>query len=271
MSTSARRATLPKLPAQSLGTLRFTLILIAWLTFQSLSFRQPTAQGPEHSAELLSIRLSTPPHWEKGCLSLRLERKNIASFPLYIPLQGLDIYMSASQVPDLAEGKEQESWVPVYGISDLLVLEANPLGPGATIGDEICLSPTVGVASREKRSHRLIPLRGRLRIDASYYMSQENWRSNMATFAQKLHTPADQWDKIPSHPPETTTTLAAIPCHEIGCSTACQSPPPVVRDENLLIPDVVQDNPAWIASGKALGLELAAKSPTCSEDITAPR
>jgi len=238
---------------------------------QSFSFRLPTAQEPGHSAQLLSVHVTKPPHWEKGCLSLSLDRTNNASFPIYIPAPGLDIYTSASQVPDLAGAKERETWIPVYGISDVLNMDAKPLGPRATIHDEVCLSPTVGVESRGREAYRWIPLRGKLMIDTSYYLSEEDWKRNEAAVHERLHTPPNQWDKIAHHPPEGTTIFAIIPCHEIGCNTACQSPPPVLRGENRPIPDVFHDNAEWIARGKALGLELAIKSPTCSEDITAPR
>jgi hypothetical protein len=106
-----------------------------------------------------------------------LDRKNRSSLPLFLPAVGLFISTSVNELNDVAATEVEQKWVNVYGSTDVIILEATSLAPGATPHEEGCLSPHVFVVNIEKGTRRAIPLRGRLQIEAYYFLSEKEWQT----------------------------------------------------------------------------------------------
>jgi len=213
----------------------------------------------------LEVRLVKPPEWVRGCLSVDLERTNLSPHPLFIPDMGLYISTSVTEEDNVPSIKDREGWINVFGASDLWSWEAEPLAPGATIHDEPCLYTEVAIVSLKRQTRRKIPLRGRLRIDAFYFLTRGDWQQNKAYHEALLRTPPEQRNKLNRRDPQVVTIFGAIPCHEAGCGGACGVPPLILHGENRVVPDVFYLQPDWEARGKRVADELAHKSPACPE------
>ena len=57
---------------------------------------------------------------------------------------------------------------------------AAPIAPGATVHNDYSLRPVVAVVNLKKETRREIPLRGKLRVEAFYFLTGEDWQNNMA-------------------------------------------------------------------------------------------
>jgi hypothetical protein len=185
---------------------------------------------------------------------------------------GLYISTSVKELQSDAKEKNGVEWINVYGASDMVSFEATAIDPGATVHKEGCLPPGVFVVNLKKETRREIPLRGRLRIDAYYFLTEKDWQQNKSYHDELLRTPPDQWDKLPRQDPKAVTVFTAIPCRDAGCKSDCDGEPPLIlHGEQRFIPDVFYLHPDWGARGKKVSDELARMSPTCSEPNSAPR
>jgi hypothetical protein len=184
---------------------------------------------------------------------------------------GLYISTSVKELQNDAKAKDGVEWINVYGVSDIRSFEATAIAPGATVHRTGCLPPTVFVVNLEEKTRRGIPLRGRLRIDAYYFLTERDWRQNKSYHEEMLRTPPDQRDKIVRQDPQVVSVFATIPCREAGCESKCDDPPFIVHGENRMVPDVFYIEPDWGERGKKISNELALKSPACSEPSSAPR
>ena len=245
-----------------------TCFLIGALHFASYRQGDP---AQEKVPEPLEIRLAKPPQWKDGCLSVSLDRTNHSPLPRFLPVKGLYIYSSASEVGDDADKDPEHGWRNVYGLSDLGDWGATAIAPGTTVHDEFCLGSTIPVVSLERQTRREIPLRGRLKIDAYYFLTEEDWQKNKSQKEEMLRTPARQWRQTDLLYPQVVTIFTAIPCPEGECTSTCDHPPLVLHGENRVVPDVFDFHPDWKARGKAIGDELARNSPPCPEANPAPR
>jgi hypothetical protein len=191
-----------------------------------------------------------------------------------MPLLLLDVgpYISTSvnRVPDAAGKSNEEGWINVYGVSDLVSWRATAIAPGATVHDEWCLSPNVFVVSLEKHSRREIPLRGRLRVDALYFLSQKDAETYESQRETMLRSSSEQWSMIPKDP-EVATIFIPIPCHDLSCAPACADPPAVLDDEIRVVPDIGYLEPNSRVHGEEIAGDLARKYPGCSQPKSPPR
>lgn len=229
------------------------------------------AHGQDVAPEPLEVRLTKPPQWMNGCLSVSLDRINRSSFPLFLPDMGLYISTSVNELRDDAGMKDGQEWINVYGASDMVSWDATAIAPGATVHEEGCLPPTVFVVNLKKKTRREILLRGRLRIDAYYFLTEKEWQHNKSWHEEMLHISPGQEDKIAHQYPKVVTIFAAIPCREPACGPGCDDPPLILQGENRVLPDVFYLDPDWGARGKRISDELARKSPACSAARPAPR
>jgi hypothetical protein len=161
------------------------------------------------------------------------------------------------------EGNEQY-WLNLYGVFDIVSSDATPLAPGTARHDEICyLRPIVVVVNMKEKTSRKIPVRGKLRIDAYYFLTKEDWLRNK-TQREKDHTPP-WWGRTGSLEPQVTRAEAAIPCFDAGCKPGCDNPPVVLDGERVFL--FTPSKAEWEARGKAIDKELAQKSPSCAETL----
>jgi hypothetical protein len=220
-------------------------------------------QPKQEWSEPFEVRLTKPPEWVAGCLSLSLDRINRSSAPLFLPDMGLYIATSVREVGDQPAAKNAQNWINVYGASDLVSWSAKEIAPSATVHIETCLDPEVAVVSLERRTRRMIPLRGKLRIDAYYYSTEEDWKAYESYHHEMMRTPPVRWNElVRASDPKVVTVYAAIPCREPRCGPVCDDPPQILHGEKRMIPDVGYIDPA---RGKAIGDELESKSPACGK------
>lgn len=250
------------------------LILPTWLLLVSAphfaSSRQANQLQEKPSAPL-EIRLVEPPQWQKGCLNISLDRINHSSSPLFLPYMGLYVYISVQELGDDAGTQNRRGWINVYGVSDIVGWEATAIAPSAAVHDRNCLPAGVFVVNLKTKTRREIPVRGKLRIDAYYFLTEKDWQQNKSSHEEMFHTPPDQWHKITRHDPKVVTIYSAIPCRKPGCESFCNDPPLILHGENRVVPDVFNHAPGYEARGKKISEELARKFPPCSAPDSEPR
>jgi hypothetical protein len=206
------------------------------------------ASGP------LEIRLTKPLEWAAhGCLQVRFDLSNRSAKPVFLPTMAISIDSSAKVLSSTPDKNGKEEWLNVYGASDIIMpLNVEPLTPGASTHGEYCVSPTVEVVDAVYESWRQIPVRGTLRITASYYLSDPNRRLPPKKY------PANR-------PSSRIATLALpVPCPEGGCGLGCNGPPLIVEGEIQVVPDITPHDPAWIERGNEADARLRKLYP-CSE------
>lgn len=226
--------------------------------------RWQEVQSSQDRREPFEVHLSKPLQWVNGCLSVSLDRINHSTVPLFLPDMGLYISTPVRDASELTGRQGGQEWINVYGAVDIISWDATKIAAGATVHDEHCLNPQVAVVSLKSETRREIPLRGKLRIDAYYFLTANEWQQYKSSHEQMLRIPPDQWDKIGRHDPQVVTIFAAIPCREAGCAPSCDDPPIILYGENRMIPDVAQFDPDWEARGKTVTDELARQFPACS-------
>lgn len=177
---------------------------------------QETNQAQKDPSAPLTIRLTTPPHWEKDCLAFGLDRTNSSSSSLFIPDMGLYISTSVNDLSNETSNEGTQGWINVYGASDMVSWEARELLPGATLHDQRCLYPQVAIIDMKRQSRRLIPLHGKLRIDAYYFLNEENWRLSKSEHEAMLREHGAS-NNTKRHYAEAVTQFIVIPCRESGC------------------------------------------------------
>ena len=214
----------------------------------------------------LEIRLTLPVRWENGCLVVSLDRTNGTSSPLFLPHRDLDIYTSVQKLPDEQGNKKGIEWINVVGLSDILNWEATPIAPGETVHKRYCLSPTVAVVHQQKKTHRELQLRGKLRIDAYYFLTEKDWLTNKAQHDAMLRMSEDELRRMEVLYPEVSTVEVEIPCRANDCASQCDKPAALLPGEMRVVPDIYSFHPDWKERGRAINDEMARKSPPCSGD-----
>jgi len=242
---------------------RLVLTTVCLFVWASLSAEGNVAHVQGESSKPLEVELSAPPRWVNGCLDVRIDRVNRSSETLFMPVMGLYIYTSARAIGEAGEIESGRRWINVYGASDVLDWNAQPLAPGAALHDDHCLDSSVKVANLKQRTRRDIPLRGMLRIDAYYFLTEADWRRNESEREEMLRAPPAQMNKIVIHEPADARILVTIPCRGNDCTTRCSEPPLILRVEGIVLPDVWRDDPGENARGTAVTEELAKRYPGC--------
>ncbi|HUI74418.1 MAG TPA: hypothetical protein VLX32_05700 [Candidatus Acidoferrum sp.] len=185
---------------------------------------------------------------------------------MYIPDMGLYMYSTVVYATTVAETDGRNGWIGLYGWFDLVSLDATPLAPGATLHKDICyIRPSIGVTNSEEKTARNIPVRGRLKISAYYFLTKEDWLKNKAE--QDGHYPnfQDGLGDVSKTNPAAATIETVIPCYGVGCQPGCDVPPVVLDGEQTFLFNFKFDQPGWKARGEAINQVLARKSSACSE------
>jgi len=181
---------------------------------------------------------------------------------------GLYIYTSVNQLTEAASNEGNLTWINVFGASDLVSWDAKEMPSGTTLHSQLCLHPQVAIVNMKAQSRRLIPLRGKLKIEAFYFPTEEALRVYKSERERAHYTP----DASPNfHYPDMVTILADIPCRESHCNPACDQPPPILYGENRFIPDVFYLEKDWGLRGLRIDEELSQKYPACSVASPPPR
>ncbi len=222
------------------------------------------ASSPSDEPKRLEVVVTAPLRWENGCLYLSLDRINHGSTPLFIPLKGLYIFTSVTELPDKTGRKNGVEWINIYGASDIGNWDAEPIAPDETIHSEYCLGPTIPVVSLERETWRKIPVRGRLRIDAYYFSTKEDWLTNKTQHEEMPRSSDDELKRMKVVYPHADTVFSRIPCSDESCPLGCAGPPAVLYGENRVIPDVYAYDEKSVARGRLVDEELARRSRPCT-------
>ena len=245
---------------------RMRCLFLALLPAIALASAQTkSGESVADSAPRLEIRVTKPPTWNDGCLKLRIERLNTSKTAVFLPFSGLLIASSATESSSVDIKSEKQRWVTAFGASDVVIRDVKRLAAGHSERDEYCLQPTIAVVNPEKETSREIPVRGRLKIIATYYPPQEDWQISKAQREELMRTPPSEW-KIPDRSrPLSTSVEREIPCRRTGCPLECRVPPLIFPGEDVWIPDITAHNTQYIERGNAINLELARTQPSCPD------
>jgi hypothetical protein len=208
----------------------------------------------------------TAPSWENGHLKFSVDRINHSSTPLYLPAMGTYISLAVKEEATKIENSHDERWVNIYGLTDLVSWGAAAIAPGATVHNDYDFLHELAVVDLKKETRREIPVRGRLRVEAFYFLSEEDWQKNKHYHEEITSEHTKPWRRPEFLKPEFTTAYVKIPCRIVGCNSECEKPPIVLPDENRLVPDVYTFDEEANARAIAVSAKLAAKSSACSED-----
>jgi hypothetical protein len=230
--------------------LRHALATLAILLSQ---WRNLVAQA--HTAPILEIHVDTP-KWVNGCLDLTVERVNISTQTLYLPeWEGVIFSLSTKLIQDDPSKKDQEIWQQFYGLSDIVYLDAHQLAAGSKTTEHFCLPETFAVVNQQGKTRRQVAVRGRLKIVASYFATEEDWRAYKAE--NEKHRP------MPWRSPSASLEIP-LPCSpQSECTADCTTPPPITEGERVVVPDVFQFHKDWNDRGKTLADALYRKYSAC--------
>jgi hypothetical protein len=240
------------------------LLFAPLLTFVSVLANPCKALPQNERSSPLEVHITAPLRWENGCLNVSLDRVNKSSTPLFLPDRGIYIDMSVTEVPDESGKKRGVEWINLYGVTDIGDFEAEPIAPGKATHSEVCLGPTIPVTNLEKHTWREIAVQGRLRIDAYYFLTKEDWLTNRAQHEEMLKLSEDELKQMKVLNPQATTIFSAIPCSDKSCAPNCEEPPTVLYGELRLVPDVSRYDRGWVARGHAINEETRQMTRPCS-------
>lgn len=229
--------------------LRHALATLAILLGQCQSL---VAQA--HTAPMLEIHVGTP-KWVNGCLDLTVERVNVSTQTIYVPeWDRVTFLLSTKLIHNDPSRKDDEFWLPFYGLSDIVTFEADQLAAGSKTADHFCLPETSAVVNQQRKTRRHVEVRGRVKIVASYFPTEQDWRTNKAE--QEKHMPTS-WRS-----PYASLEIL-LPCLPRSEYVDCKTSPPITEGESVPIPDVFQFQKDWNERGKTLEDALYRKYPAC--------
>ena len=214
----------------------------------------------------LEVHIASPPRWENGCLLVHVERTNRSSAPIFLTDMGPYLDMAIDVHGPDARAEEEFEWGNLHGVSDIISLDGVPLSPGATVRNDFCLGPYVWVVNLEKETRREIPVRGKMRVRVSYFLSEDSLKRYKDWFNQSppYRARGESTDPPADVAPKWAEMFAEIPCFDTTCKSGCSIPPAGVAGEVRLVPDVFFLTPEWGDRGKAMTDDLARKFPSCT-------
>lgn len=204
---------------------------------------------------MLEIHVDTP-KWVNGCLDLTVERINISAQTLYLPeWEGVVFSLSTKLIYDDPSKKDQEVWREFYGLSDIVHLDVYQLAAGSKTTGHFCLPETFAVVNQQGKTRRQVAVRGRLRILASYFASEEDWRAYKAENEKRWPTP---WRS-----PSASLEIPLPWSPKFEGTADCTAPPPITEGERIVVPDVFRSYKDWNERGNALSDTLSRKYSAC--------
>lgn len=232
--------------------LRHALATLAILLAQSHSFVAQT-----HLAPMLEIRVSTP-KWVNECLDLTIERVNTSPQTVYLPeWEPVYFFLSTRLIRNDRNGQDKDVWLLFYGLSDIVDYDAREFPAGSKTTDHFCLPERFVVVNQQQKTRRHIDLRGHIKIVASYFPTEEDWKTSKAE--QEKHMPT------PWHSPSASSEIL-VPCSsQSACVANCKAPPPITEGEGIVVPDVFQFHKDWNERGKTLEDTLSRKYSACKD------
>jgi hypothetical protein len=219
----------------------------------------------QQSSRPLEVRITEPLQWKTDCLQISIDRVNRSSNPLFLPAMGLYIDSSAIRAASVSGKLEGLAWGSIYGGHEIIDLSATPLAPDQTVHDDRCLRSTFTITNMKKETRRQVPVRGKLRIHAYYFLSEQDWLTNKSQHEEMLRTPPSKWPKpLKLLNPKEATAIVPIPCRESPCDPNCDSPPIILDGEAQVFPDAATYEREWNERGNTINRELAQTLSPCA-------
>ncbi|HVM91768.1 MAG TPA: hypothetical protein VMT67_03095 [Terriglobales bacterium] len=216
------------------------------------------------AAPMLEVHVDSP-KWMNQCLDLTVKRVNISKQTIYLPeWEGVVFFLSTKLIRNDYSGKDRNFWLPFYGLSDIVTFDAHQLGAGSETTDHFCLPETFAVVSQPAKTRRQIETRGQVKIVASYFPTEEEWRKNKTEEEEPWHPPLEKhWPGKLWRPLQTSLEIL-LPCSPLAeCLTDCGAPSQITDGERPVVPDVFQFHKDWNERGKTLADALSRKYSTC--------
>jgi hypothetical protein len=213
----------------------------------------------QESPQLFKAELTVAPEWQDGCLKLSIDRVNGSSSTIFLPPYAeIVVYSSVMRWANTSAKHGEEGWVVAYGAGDIIAFEASALAPGETRHKDICLRGTIAVVDLKEETRREIPMRGKLRIDASYFPNEQDWLAYKAEHEELTRAGSGIWPRKST--PRITTLIVTVPCVAPRCVPPCDGPPVVLNDEAPTVPDILHFSSSASDRGRAVTSELSKSS-----------
>jgi hypothetical protein len=221
----------------------------------------PLTQTGNTTSPSLEIHIS-PLRWENNCLLVGLDLINQSNVPVFLTVMGpyFDVALDVSK--DDSSNHDVLEWVNVWGVSDILSWDAEPLAPNSPSHKNFCIGEKVWVVNQKKETRREIPVRGKMRVSVSYFPTEDVWKKNKTWHYEHQLNP---WNPPEDIAPMSSTVTFDVPCPNATCKQDCGRPPLGFQGEGRAVPDVFFIDPDWNRRGEALTNELNRKYPLCTE------
>jgi hypothetical protein len=207
-----------------------------------LLFLSPLAQGQETLSskkparwQPLEIRLAKPPSWHDHCLEISIKRVNHSKSRLFLPptpFEGVEIYSSVIQAKSTLELSGRETWIVVYGLSDVIYSEGRTLAPRGEEQNTYCIGETFPVKDMVTNATRQVRLQGRLRILAGYEQKIPKRKINREQQEETTRSTPAKRDDSSSWRSRQAWLEIRIPCSAGVVKTDCSLPPPIFPGEH---------------------------------------
>jgi hypothetical protein len=232
--------------------LRYAFATLAILFIQSHTF---AAQTP--ASQMLEIHVNTPT-WLNGCLDLTIERVNVSSQTIYLSdWDSFSFSLSARQIHNDRKNEDRDVWLLFYGPNDRVDPDAREFPAGSRTTDHFCLPETFSVVNKQQKTRRQVEVRGRVKIAASYFPTEEEWKASRAE--QEKHMPT------PWRSPSASVEMI-VPClPQSECVMNCKTAVPIIEGESIVVPDVFRSYKDWNDRGNALSITLDLQHPPCKK------
>lgn len=203
----------------------------------SLLLLSPLVRGQEalrSKGAALEIRLAKTPTWHDHYLEITIARLDHSKFRVFLPptpFEGVEMYASVIHAMSTLELGGEESWILVYGRSDVTESAGTSLAPASEEQNTYYVDDTFPVKDMVTNTIRQVRLQGRLRILAGY--EQEVSKRKIERHQQEDGTrTAPMKEPIQAAGSSGQAVLEIqIPCPVGAANSECLSPPPVFPGE----------------------------------------
>jgi hypothetical protein len=201
-----------------------------------LAYGQKASEATSLSnSETLEIHLTKSPFWKNNCLWLSIGRVNHSKSPIFLPsFEGILINLSVTDPTNALGRGSGEVWLPVYGPGDAISSDVTRLAPGKAKQDTYCLADTFPVVDSEKKTQRHVPLQGKLRLYASYYLKDPNRQIGRQKSEEAIKPPPSGGKNADRGDGGRIMIEIPIPCPDGVDKAECTTPPPIFAGECLV-------------------------------------